>query len=905
MLSLGALSSASGAAEYFIKGGEGRIAGYYSEHQEASKWGGGAKEFFELPEGPVDLKTFEKLLDGQVSENQTLGRMVKGERRRDLGRDFTFSAPKSVSLAAIGELEKPILKGFARSVDTSMNWYETNLAQAKVWDNNLGKQVKSGGQKILYASFMDFLSRANDAQLHIHTPVVNLAIGQDNKIRSLNYDMAYKHKILLGNIQRAELAKELGALGLEIRPAGKNGLWELKGSSTELLEQFSKRRQQIKQQAPHKLGDAAAMARITRITRPTKEKINRAVLQERWHQEFKAHDTSIEGYTQSIQNIPKSERHDLTAKTAIDFAISHMSATEPHFDRLTLLKHAMVSVYGHVDIKTMETELKSRVQKGELLISEDGRWLKPEKTHRLEGKLIDELKKGHLKARGISRQAYQDYNPNLKDLTPGQKEAARLILRDKHRFVGVDGVAGTGKTFLIKKTLPALKAQGYDIIGLAPSDKALDGLTKSGVFNQTLTVQKFFRSPRGTSKSVLVIDEAGMVGNEQLHAIMHYSNTKNLPRVVFIGDKDQLPPIEAGRPFELLQDNGLRTARMDDIIRQKKARHVKGVLELSNKQIRQAFQTLEKEIHEVKHEPLETYAVGLRHKMDNPSIIANTNAQCKTINEAIKSEIMTQHNIGAGLTQRIWKPVHLTKAEKMRAGIYEGATHIRFSRNVGKDFKRGEIYRISKIVHDKGQLILGNKNGLKPYSPARHGSGDSFTQVYKQEIIKLHMGDRIKFRRSDKKLGINNNDFGHIEHIKDGKVTIRFDDDKQTCLPSGHRMLGHIDHGWANTAYSFQGVTVKDNIAVMSATQNPLTTLASLYVGSSRHQDRLAIVTDNKEKLLEIISEKLDMANEIISFKEPPRMKEVEPEKDHKPAKQTYERDISKEPDLGRGGLSL
>lgn len=463
MLSLGALSSASGAAEYYMKGGEGQIAGYYSEHQQASKWGGGAKEFLNLPDGPVDLETFEKLLDGHISEDKTLGRRVKGERLRDPGRDFTFSAPKSVSLAATGELGKPILEAFSRSVTTTMTWYESNLAQAKVWDKDKGKQVKTGDQKILYASFMDFVSRANDAQLHIHVPTVNLAIGKKNKVRSLNYDLAYKHKILLGNIQRAELAKELGAVGLKIRPAGKNGLWELEGANPDLLKQFSKRRQQITRQAPHKLGNAAAMAHLTRTTRPAKEKIAPHVLKARWSQEFKAHGTSIEDYTKAIQNAPKREMQGLTAKAAINFAVSHMSETEAHFDKLVLLKHAMISVYGHVDIKSMESELNARVQKGELLISEDGRWLKAEKTHRLEGKLLSELQNGHLKARVISHQSFETYKPELEGLTPGQRKSAELILRDNHRFVGVDGVAGTGKTFLLQKTLPALKAQGMTL----------------------------------------------------------------------------------------------------------------------------------------------------------------------------------------------------------------------------------------------------------------------------------------------------------------------------------------------------------------------------------------------------------------------------------------------------------
>ena len=105
-----------------------------------------------------------------------------------------------------------------------MAYYQEHFAQAKVYNKETKKQVKAGNQKILFATFMDFLSRANDPQLHIHIPNVNLAIGEDGKIRSQVFDLAYKHKILLGNIQRAELAKELSQLGLKIRPAGKNGL---------------------------------------------------------------------------------------------------------------------------------------------------------------------------------------------------------------------------------------------------------------------------------------------------------------------------------------------------------------------------------------------------------------------------------------------------------------------------------------------------------------------------------------------------------------------------------------------------------------------------------------------------------------------------------------------------------
>jgi len=338
---------------------------------------------------------------------------------------------------------------------------------------------------------------------------------------------------------------------------------------------------------------------------------------------------------------------------------------------------------------------------------------------------------------------------------------------------------------------------------------------------------------------------------------------------------------------------------MNDIVRQKVSRHAKGVLELSNHKIHQAFETLKKEIHEVPYASIETYALSLRDKMDNPSIIVNTNAECKSINSAIKSEILNRDNSGPGLRQRIWSPVHMSKADKMRAGSYESASHIRFARDVGKDFRRGEIYRIANVDHSKGELSLESNGTVKPYRPARHGSGSSFTQVYNQSAITLHTGDMIKFRQSDKKLGVSNNDFGRIESLTHDGVTISFDDKKQITLPKGHRMLGHIDHAWANTTYSFQGVTVKDNIAIMKAHNNPLNTLASLYVGSSRHEQNLAIVTDNKERLLQIISEKLEIDSETIKFIEPPELQASEPRNEYTKALKENHREHSISQDQG------
>ena len=154
-----------------------------------------------------------------------------------------------------------------------------------------------------------------------------------------------------------------------------------------------------------------------------------------------------------------------------------------------------------------------------------------------------------------------------------------------------------------------------------------------------------------------------------------------MARVVILGDKNQLQPIEAGRAFSHLQENGLRTVNMEDVVRQKNKRHVKGVVELSKHQVREAFQTLQKEIHEVPRGTLNAYAVNLRHEMNDPAIIVNTNAQCKALNEAIKSRLSSKATQGLGTYKSILKAFHLSKAQKKTVGSYEGAYSSKYDRS--------------------------------------------------------------------------------------------------------------------------------------------------------------------------------------------------------------------------------
>ncbi|MBD4934558.1 AAA family ATPase, partial [Xanthomonas citri pv. citri] len=86
--------------------------------------------------------------------------------------------------------------------------------------------------------------------------------------------------------------------------------------------------------------------------------------------------------------------------------------------------------------------------------------------------------------------------------------------------------AGTGKSFAMATAREAWEAQGYRVRGAALAGKAADELQAgSGIDSRTLASLEYGwkegRDPL-TSRDVLVIDEAGMVGSRQLGRVLDH-----------------------------------------------------------------------------------------------------------------------------------------------------------------------------------------------------------------------------------------------------------------------------------------------------------------------------------------------------------------------------------------------
>jgi Ti-type conjugative transfer relaxase TraA len=114
------------------------------------------------------------------------------------------------------------------------------------------------------------------------------------------------------------------------------------------------------------------------------------------------------------------------------------------------------------------------------------------------------------------------------------------------------GVAGSGKSTLLSAAREAWENAGFNVKGAALSGIAAENLQRSsGVVSRTLaSFELAWKQGRDelSSKDVLIIDEAAMVGTRQMSRVLNTAHRARA-KVVLVGDPEQLQAIEAGAPF--------------------------------------------------------------------------------------------------------------------------------------------------------------------------------------------------------------------------------------------------------------------------------------------------------------------------------------------------------------------
>jgi ATP-dependent exoDNAse (exonuclease V) alpha subunit len=397
-------------------------------------------------------------------------------------------------------------------------------------------------------------------------------------------------------------------------------------------------------------------------------------------------------------------------------------------------------------------------------------------------------------------------------------------------------------------------AQGYQVEGLAPTSRAARQLNEAGIEAGTLQAflargQNAERNPE--QKRLFFIDESSLASTNQMREFLARLGAHD--RVLLIGDTRQHQGVEAGRPFEQLQDAGMRTARLDEIVRQKDPALKSAVELLATGQVSAALDALQQQ-GRVKEIPgaegrIRAIAKSYVESPENTLIVSPDNASRRELNVAVRQELKANESLAPEdhtfrvLVQR----QDMTGAERSWASHYEINDIIRYTRGSKAIGIKAAAYATVLGINPSGnQLTVEKTNGeLATYDPRRLTG----VSVYQEIQREFSVGDRIQFTAPDKSLGVANRDLGIIEAIHpDGRLSARLDNNHQIEFKAyEHR---HFDHGYAVTSYSSQGLTA-ERVRVHADTRVHPDLLNSrvAYVSISRASRQATLFTDDMAKL--------------------------------------------------------
>ena len=622
MISIGKLLSADQVVQYLVEATRDATVEYYAGRADSpGRWYGVVAERLGL-HGAVTSEQLRAVLDGR---DPNTGLDLAGRRwtRQSVAAfDVTFSAPKSVSLLwALGDeaTRAAVLRAHQAAVDAVCEYLQAHAGWGRRYVRDLGETVPVRAQ-LLMPTFLHCTSRpvtdrargsvTVDPQLHTHIPIPNWVLREDGTWGQLHAVPLYRHAASAGAVGQAVLRDALvRELGVGVTVAA-NGTFEIAGITKAMRQEFSRRTHQVQQMDAaqgvetwhgHKLAVLAS--------REGKSAMPEGVdLLTDWHERAARVGLDQQLLTSLLGREQRKERvvdvtigellgeHGLTAEAATFTrrdVVRGVATHSPLGAQLADLERAVDAMLA--DRKQVVALGKLTEQAGQTLPAsfrshsdEDRRYSTPEMVA-IETAMLTRAQAGRLACRGIAESFDVDRAIERRpSLTAEQQTMVRAICRDGQAVTLVEGSAGSGKTYALAACRDALHRSGYQVVGAALSARAARTLAaEAGI--PTATVRSLlYQLERGSQprKTVIIVDEAAMVGSRQVAQLVEYAE-RDQAKLVLVGDRHQLHPIDGGAAFRALGDR-LGTLSLRQNVRQAGAWEREALYELRQGSVERA-----------------------------------------------------------------------------------------------------------------------------------------------------------------------------------------------------------------------------------------------------------------------------------------------------------------------------
>ena len=609
VLSLAKLAGGLDAGRYYTDAVARGREDYYAGAGEAKgRWAGVGSGWLALS-GEVEEGDFGQLMRGLGPRDGRPLRQSQGPGDT-AGFDVTFSAPKSVSvLYGVGDEETvaAVREAHDVAVGQALGYLEREAAYTR--RGKAGRlRVKADG--LVIATFRHRTSRAGDPQLHTHAVVANTARA-DGRWSALDARGLYRQQKTAGYLYKAALRYELSrSLGVSWGPVEK-GSAEITGVPTGVLEHFSRRRREIVEYLAEEGRCSPAAAEIAALE--TRKRKDYAVpvdrMRERWRARAAEHGLSARALGR-VRDRPWRERIPIDLHLAAPTVAGVTGVTREHasFDRRDAIRawceqHAQGATVERIEELT-DRWLASRYTVK--LSDDDGlrgaRYSTPQML-RAETELLTDARERTTTAVAVADASAVDAAlAERPELTSEQQYLVRALTTAGDGVHVVRAPAGTGKTYALEAAHAAWKHSGLRTQGCALSARAARELQEqTAIPSQTIhQLRADISQYVDTPPDVLIVDEAGMVGTRDLHALSSHAREHRI-KLVLVGDDRQLPEIEAGGAYHALarQQGALQ---LSEVKRQREAWDREAVTQLRDGD-RDAWATAYREHDRIVSEP--------------------------------------------------------------------------------------------------------------------------------------------------------------------------------------------------------------------------------------------------------------------------------------------------------------
>jgi len=876
MLTISKPLSAGQAQTYHQKEFTAKEQNYWSQRGViAGEWQGRLAGEFGLS-GMVSSEDFASLSQGQHPQTgeqlvrqrssyeyqDAEGKTIKTMEHR-AGWDATFSAPKSVSLTALVGGDERVRKAHRESVCVALDQLE-RYTQARIGGNHPPETTG----KFVAAKFEHDTARPVDGyvapQLHTHVVVFNVTERDNGQPRAIQPHSLFASQQFATAVYQSELTYRVRQLGYEIT-TGRSGAPEIKGYTQEYLDASSPRSQQIREYLERTGRSGKEAAEIAAHSTRDRKEIHSPAEVMAAHRKLAADfghqaDAVVRAARERSQHQEKPVNSLDRVRESLTFSRDKNFEREAVVDERALIRDGLRRGMGEITYTQIRANLDARLASGEFQIVEraqsvPGRQFTTAKTIQAEHEILRRMREGldHLEP-VLSRPRVIAVADQYSQLNRAQRTVIEDVLSSRDRIQGIQGFAGSGKTSTLAAIRTAAEAEGHLVEGFAPTSRAARQLKQAGI--EAGTLQAFLAQttkPEGEDrKHLYLVDESSLASTNQIREFLSRLGADD--RVLLIGDIRQHQGVEAGRPFEQLQEAGMRTARLDEIVRQQDPALKSTVELLATGHVSAALEALQQQgrVKEIPNAEDRVRAIAKSYieSPENTLIISPDNASRRVLNVAVRQDLKLIRTLaGEDHTLRVLvQRQDMTGAERSWANHYEVNDVMRYTRGSKAIGIGAGAYASVVAIDPAANLLTVEKRNheLATYDPRRLTG----VSVYQEINREFSLGERIQFTAPDKSLGVANRDLAVIEAIHaDGRVTARVSDDRR--IEFNARDHPHFDHGYAVTSHSSQGLTAERVLVHADTSVHPdLLNSRFAYVSVSRASHDAVVFTDDVAKLV-------------------------------------------------------